>query len=153
MSTTGVAGRVLPTAEKIAAELALEIWDIEYKKEGADYYLRVFIDREGGVDLDACEAFSRRFSDALDELNPIADAYILEVSSAGLDRELKRPADFERFLGSTAEVHTFAAIDGSKQFVGTLAAYRDGEIVLQEGETERVFPKDSWSCCRLYPEF
>ena len=110
---------------QIAADLALpfvekagcSLWDVEYVKEAGCYFLRVYIDKEGGVSINDCEAVSRPLSDALDESDPIEDSYVLEVSSAGADRVLKKPEHFNQFLGDEVEVKFYKAIDGRKSCV------------------------------------
>lgn len=141
-------------AEPIAQQIGCEVLDAEYKKEGSDYYLRVYLDREdGGVDLDACEYVSRRLETELDRLDPIKDAYYLEVCSPGLDRPLKRDKDFERFLGSDVEVKFFAPRDGKKEFEGVLAGYKDGVVTLEIGKECIQFPKTDAAYIRLAVKF
>ena len=112
------AERVWDMAEPLARELGLSIWDVQFGKEGADWYLRVFIDKEGGVSIDDCEAVSRPVSDLLDEADPIEGSYTLEVSSAGADRALKKPEHFEKFRGEEVEVKLYRPREGRKEFVG-----------------------------------
>ena len=107
-------------AGPIAAENGCTLWDVEYVKEAGDWYLRVYIDKEGGVSIQDCEAVSRPLSDALDEADPIEGSYILEVSSAGADRALKKPEHFRRFLGSQVDVKLYRAREGRKELTGTL---------------------------------
>ena len=124
-----VAQRVWDLALPLAREQGLELWDVEYRKEAGQWYLRVYIDRVGGnVGIDDCEAFSRAFDPVLDAEDPIEGSYIFEVSSAGAERELKRPSDFARFLGSAVEVKLYQARDGRKQFTGTLTGYENGDV-------------------------
>lgn len=114
-------------AEDIAVGLGYEIADVEYKKEGSDYFLRVFIDKEEGyIGIDDCEQVSKLLSDKLDEEDPIPEAYFLEVCSPGLDRKLKRDKDFMRFLGRDVDVKLFTAKNGVKEFCGVLEAYDNG---------------------------
>lgn len=141
-------------AEPIAKQIGCEVIEAEYKKEGSDYFLRVYLDREdGGVDLDACEYVSRRLEAELDRLDPIKDAYYLEVCSPGLDRPLKRDKDFERFLGSAVEVKFFAAHDGKKELEGTLAGYADGMVTVECGSETITFPKSEAAYVRLAVQF
>ncbi|MBR4030689.1 MAG: ribosome maturation factor RimP [Clostridia bacterium] len=124
-------------AEPIAKEIGLEIYDVEFKKEGPDYYLRVYIDHyERGISIDDCEAVSRPLSDALDEEDPISEGYYLEVSSPGLERQLKRQVDFDRFKGSKVNVKLFKAVDGSKQITGTLVSRNEECLELQTENNE-----------------
>ncbi|GLG00600.1 ribosome maturation factor RimP [Alicyclobacillus hesperidum subsp. aegles] len=113
---------VLPIVEKEQVELV----DVEFKKEGANWYLRVFIDKPGGVDIDDCSRVSEQLSEQLDIVDPIPESYFLEVSSPGAERPLKKPADFERAIGEHVYVSLYEPIDGSKSFEGTLLSY-DGE--------------------------
>ena len=121
---------VTALAAPIAAELGLELWDVEYVREAGQWFLRVYIDKDGGVSISDCEALSRALDPVLDEADPIPDSYVFEVSSAGAERELKRPGDFERFMGSSVEVRLYKPVDGSKSFVGTLSGYSGGNVSL-----------------------
>lgn len=119
-------------AEPIANENGVEIYDVEFKKEGPDYFLRVFIDKsDGGISLDDCEAVSRPLSDALDEADPISEGYYLEVSSPGLERQLKRQKDFDRFKGEAVSVKLFAAVNGTKQLTGILKDRNENTSTLE----------------------
>ena len=109
------------------------LWDVEYVKEAGTWFLRVFIDKEGGVSINDCEAVSRPLSDNLDEVDPIEGAYVLEVGSAGADRVLKKPEHFEAFLGSEVEVRLYRAREGKKEFVGVLQQYDNGDVQLEGG--------------------
>ena len=109
-------------AEPVIAEQGCTLWDVEYVKEAGTWYLRVLIDKEGGVDILDCEAISRKLSDLLDEADPIEGSYTLEVGSAGAERALKRPADFQRYLNSPVLVKLYKPVDGRKEFPGTLTA-------------------------------
>ena len=100
------------------AEQGCTLWDVEYVREAGTWYLRVLLDKEGGVDILDCEAVSRKLSDLLDELDPIEDSYTLEVGSAGAERALKRPSDFARFLGSPVLVKLYRNLDGRKAYPG-----------------------------------
>jgi ribosome maturation factor RimP len=113
-------------AQPIAAEVGVELVDVEYKKEGANWYLRVFIDKEGGVDIDDCTRVSERLSERLDEVDPIPSSYFLEVSSPGAERPLKKPSDFERAVGQFVHVSLYEPWQGQKVFEGELTEY-DGE--------------------------
>ncbi len=120
-------------AQPLAREQGCSLWDVEYVKEAGTWILRVYIDKQGGVSIQDCEAVSRPLSDLLDEADPIEGSYTLEVSSAGVDRVLKKPAHFAAFLGSPVEVRLYRARDGKKEFVGDLAAYQDGDVLLEGG--------------------
>ena len=129
------------------------LWDVEYVREAGTWFLRVYIDKEGGVSIDDCEAVSRPLSDALDEADPIEGSYTLEVSSAGADRPLRRPEHFNAFLGSEVEVRLYRPAEGRKDHVGILRAYRDGDVTIESGGTERCFPKKDVAQVRLYVRF
>ena len=140
------------TAELAApaiAEAGCTLWDVEYVKEAGEWFLRVYIDREGGVDIDCCEAVSRPLSDALDEADPIQGSYTFEVSSAGLDRALKKPEHFARCMGRKVDVKLYRPINGRKEAAGTLTAYEDGSVTVDGVRFEK---KDA-AQVRLHVEF
>lgn len=143
---------VYELALPIVEEAGLELWDVEYVTEAGQRYLRVYLDGPDGVDLDACERVSRTLDPVLDEKDPIPDSYIFEVGSAGCERQLKRPSDFERFLGSTVEVSLYSAADGAKRWIGTLLGYEDGDVTI-EADGERRFTKKQIAGVRLHVEF
>ena len=145
---------VLALAQPVVEAEGCEIWDVEYVKEAGAWYLRVYIDKAGGVSIDDCEAVSRPLSDALDEADPIEGSYTLEVSSAGAERPLKRPSDFERFLGSPVLVKTYKPKDGRKEFAGVLSGYDNGAVLLDMGGAEPLrFEKPELALVRLRVEF
>ena len=127
---------VAALAAPLARELGLELWDVEYVREAGQWFLRVYIDRDGGVGIDDCEALSKALDPFLDEADPIPDSYIFEVSSAGAERELKRPGDFVKFMGSTVEVRLYKALDGHKSLVGTLVGRTDDSLTIRAGDME-----------------
>ena len=139
----------------VLAEHNFELWDVEYVKEAGTWYLRVLIDKEGGVDILDCEAISRKLSDLLDEADPIEGSYTLEVGSAGAERALKRPADFQRYLNSPVLVKLYKPVDGRKEFPGTLTAYNeaDGSLTVDLNGTAYTFGKKDVALCRLRVEF
>ena len=116
-----------------------ELVDVEYVKEGGNWYLRAYIDKPGGITVDDCEVVSRAFSDILDEKDYIEDAYIFEVSSPGLGRPLKKEKDFARSIGKEVEIRTYRAIDKQKEFVGILKEYDAGTVTIEyeDEETQR----------------
>ena len=117
---------VFEIAERIAEPMGFEIVEVEYKKEGSEYFLRVYIDRDDGyISIDDCESVSRKLSDALDKNDPVDGQYYLEVCSPGIDRILKRDKDFIRFIGSDVDVKLYAAADGIKEFTGKLIGYEN----------------------------
>lgn len=142
--------KVSEIARPIVEEEGCTLWDVEYVREAGTWYLRVFIDKDGGVSIDDCERVSRRLDPILDEEDPIPDSYVFEVGSAGADRELKRPGDFEQFMGSEIEVKLFRPVGGSKHYTGTLAAYENGTVSLAQRETILNFTKDQIAQVRLY---
>lgn len=123
---------MLPILEPIIAEKGLELIDLEFVKEGVNWYLRVYIDKDGGVNIDDCEAVSRALEVKLDEKDPIEQAYILEVSSPGIDRPLKKDADFVKYQGEIIDVKLYKAQDGSKQYQGRLLGLEDGVLSIEE---------------------
>ena len=131
-----------------------ELVDVEYVKEAGNWYLRIYIDKEGGIDINDCELVSRAFSDILDKEDPIEDAYILEVSSPGLGRPLKKDKDFQRNLGEEVEVRTYKPIDKQKEFVGLLDAWDKESVTLQmeNGETMTISRSDI-ALIRQYIDF
>ncbi len=137
------------------AEAGCTLWDVEYVKEGGTWYLRVLLDKDGGVDILDCEAVSRKLSDLLDEADPIDNSYTLEVGSAGAERALKRPGDFEKFLGSPVLVKLYRPRDGRKEFPGVLRRYDPdtGAVTVALGEEEMTFSKQETALVRLRVEF
>ena len=126
-------------ARPIAEELGLRIWDIRYLKEGSQWFLRIFIDKDGGVDINDCERMSRALDEPLDEADPIAGEYILEVSSPGIERELIRPEHFEEFIGADIMVKMIRPIEGiGKEFKGVLDGYEDGEVTISDHSGENT---------------
>ena len=130
-----------------------ELWDVEYVREAGSWFLRLYIDKPGGVDILDCETVSRIVSDLLDEADPIEGSYTFEVSSAGAERPLKRPGDFARFLGSPVLVKLYKARDGRKEFLGHLAGYQNGDITITMNGEDITFSKDEVALCRLRIEF
>ena len=140
-------------AEPIVQEQGCSLWDVEYVREAGQWFLRVYIDKEGGVSIQDCEAVSRPLSDALDEADPIEGSYVLEVSSAGADRPLKRPEHFRQFLGAQVEVRLYRALEGRKEYVGILACYEAGDVTLQTEMGTQTFLKQDVAQVRLYVTF
>lgn len=136
-------------AEPIAAEAGVEIWDVEYIKEAGDWFLRVYIDKDGGISINDCETVSRALDPILDEKDPIPDSYIFEVSSAGAERALKRPSDFEKFIGSYIAVKLYSPKNGKKEYLGYLAGYEDGNVTVKSGDEEVTFEKKEVAGVRL----
>lgn len=149
--------KITETVEKLAKPVVesegCSLWDVEYVKEAGTYYLRVYVDKEGGVDIDDCERISRALDPILDEADPIPDSYVFEVGSAGIERELKRPSDFELFMGNEVEVKTYAPVNGSKSFVGKLSGYEDGNVTLELGANPVLIEKKNVSQVKLHVNF
>lgn len=133
----------------IAEKNGVEIYDVEYVKEGSDWYLRAYIDKPEGVTINDCETVSRALSDALDVEDFIEDAYILEVSSPGLGRTLKKDRHLEKSLGAEVEIRTYKPIDKQKEFSGVLKAYDAETVTIEEDGKERVFNRKETALIRL----
>lgn len=134
--------KIRSMVEPLVAEKGLELFDVEYVKEGAHWYLRLFIDKDGGIDMDDCTAVSHVVSEMLDEKNPIPQAYMLEVSSPGLERPLKKVEDFVRFQGSLVTVLTTAKFMGYEKFTGNLVGLVNDEIVLEHNDERVSIPRN-----------
>ena len=145
-----ITDKVWSMAEPIAAKNGCEVWDVEYVKEAGQWFLRLYIDKEGGVFINDCEAISRELDKLLDEADPIPESYVFEVSSAGAERQLKRQSDFERFMGSKAEVKLYRPVDGAKSFIGTLKGYDNGDVTLETAAGEQRFEKKQVASVRLH---
>ena len=148
-----VTDTVTALAAPIVEEAGCSLWDVEYVKEAGTWFLRVYIDKEGGVSIDDCEAVSRPLSDRLDEADPIEGSYTFEVSSAGADRVLKKPEHFAQFRGQEVEVKLYRPREGRKEFVGLLQSWEDGNVTLDAGGTPIHFEKKEIALVRLYPRF
>ena len=141
---------LLPLVE----EYGFELVDVEYVKEGGTWYLRTYIDKEGGISIDDCEKVSRRLSDILDEKDYIDDTYIMEVSSPGLGRPLKKEKDFKRSLGKEVDIRTYRMIDKQKEFTGILKDYDKDTVTIElDDETLKTFEKGDIALIRLAFDF
>lgn len=144
-------------AEPIVREAGVELVDVEYKKEGANWYLRVFIDKPEGIDIDDCSRVSEQLSDRLDEVDPIPNAYFLEVSSPGAERPLKKPSDFERAVGEFVHISLYEPLNGKKSFEGILLEYSEESLTLSynaKGVMKNVqIPTEKIAAARLAVEF
>ena len=149
--TDTVAALAAPVVEAAGCTL----WDVEYVKEAGQWFLRLYIDKEGGISIEDCEAVSRPMSDLLDEADPIDGSYTLEVGSAGAERALKRPSDFQRYIGSPVLVKLYRNLDGRKEFAGHLTAYDEatGAVTITVGAQEMTFEKKDVALVRLRVEF
>ena len=140
-------------AQPIIEEKGCKLWDVEYVREGSERFLRVYIDKEGGVNIDDCEAVARAIDPILDEKDPIAESYTFEVSSAGLERPLKRASDFEQFMGSAVLVKLYRPRNGLKEIPGILRGYEDGKVTVEAGKETITFEKSEVALVRLRVEF
>lgn len=140
-------------ARPIVEAHGCELWDVEYIREGSDYFLRLYLDKEGGVNIDDCEAVSRAVDPILDEKDPIPGSYHFEVCSAGLERVLKRPSDFQRFLGSPITVKLYRPRNGLKEIPCVLKAYDQGKLTVEAGKETITFEKSEVAQVRLRVEF
>lgn len=137
----------------IVQTYGVEIYDVEYVKEGSDYYLRAYIDKPDGVNIIDCENVSRALSDALDKEDFIPDAYILEVSSPGLGRTLKKDKHLQKSIGQEVEIKLFKAIDKCKEFNGVLESFDAENLTIAEGDTTRTFARADIALIRLALDF
>lgn len=137
--------RVEGVIKPIADEMGYDIWNIQFAKEGSDWYLRIFIDKDGGIDMNDCVDFTHAISKPLDEADPISQSYMMEVSSPGVERELVKDEHFEKYIGSPVMMRTIRAIDGVRDFNGRLVKYENKEITveLQDGATITVNKKET----------
>lgn len=144
--------KVRELCEPIVKDFGLSLWDVRYEKEGADWYLRIFIDKEDGVDITDCEKVSRAINTPLDELDPIENAYCLEVCSPGIERELVRDEHFMQFIGADIMVRMRRPIEGiGKDFCGVLRGYDDGMVTIADhsGENEVTINKKDAAWIKL----
>ncbi len=148
-----ITDQVADFARPIVEQHGCSLWDVEYVREGSDYILRLCIDKEGGVDIADCEAISRAVDPILDERDPIPGSYQFEVCSAGLERALKRPEDFQRFLGSPITVKLYRPHNGLKEIPAVLRSYEDGKLTVEAGKETITFEKSQVALVRLRVEF
>ena len=144
---------VAQLAKPVVEANGCSLWDVEYVREGSEYFLRLYLDKEGGVDINDCERISRAMDPILDEKDPIPTSYHFEVCSAGLERALKRPSDFERFLGSAVTVKLYRPRNGLKEIPCVLTGYEDGRITVTAGKETITFEKSEVALVRLRVEF
>lgn len=142
---SGVADRVREIAKPVADSLGLYLWDVEYVKEGADMYLRITVDKDGGLTIDDCEKFHRAVEPLIDEDDPIEGAYYLECSSPGVERTLTRDEHFELSRGAEVEVRLFAPVDGKKVFTGTLTSGGADGVVIECADGTKTFERSAVS--------
>ena len=132
-------------AEPIAKDLGLPLWDVRFEKEGADWFLRVFIDKDGGISIDDCVDMSHALDKPLDEADPIEQSYCLEVCSPGLERSLKRDSHFEKSIGKPVQVKLIRPLDGTREFKGRLESYDNGifELLTEDGTKLAINKKET----------
>ena len=145
-----ITDKVTELAKPMVEEEGCSLWDVEYVREAGNWFLRIFIDKDGGVGIDDCERISRRLDPILDKADPIPDSYVFEVGSAGAERELKRPGDFEQFMGSEVEVRLYQPVNGCKVYVGVLAGYDNGRVTVTAGKNEVSFDKSQIALVKLH---
>ena len=145
-----ITDKVTELAKPVVEEEGCSLWDVEYVREAGSWVLRIFIDKDGGVGIDDCERISRRLDPILDEADPIPDSYVFEVGSAGAERELKRPGDFEQFMGSEVEVRLYQPVNGCKVYVGALSGYDNGRVTVTAGKNEVSFDKSQIALVKLH---
>ncbi len=146
-------GIVTDLVQPIVDELGLQLWDVRFEKEGSIWYLRVFLDKEEGVNIDDCENVSRKLSPILDEVDPIPQSYTLEVSSPGIGRDLRRPQHFEAFMGADIHVRLIRPVEGERDFIGRLTGFGDGKItLLLDEDLEMTVGMDETAFVRLQEE-
>ncbi|MBQ9979926.1 MAG: ribosome maturation factor RimP [Oscillospiraceae bacterium] len=145
--------RVAQFAAPLVEECGCTLWDVEFVREGGQWFLRLLIDKEGGVSINDCEAVSRKVDPVLDEEDPIEQSYTFEVWSAGIERPLKRPSDFEKFMGSPITAKLYKAVNGQKEINGTLTGYDNGDVTITAGDETVELKKGDYSLIRLRAEF
>ena len=140
-------------AQPIVEGFGCKLWDVEYVREGSERFLRLYIDKDGGVDIDDCEKIHRAVDPVLDEKDPIAESYHFEVCSAGLERALKRPGDFQQFMGSPITVKLYRPRNGLKEIPAVLRGYEEGKLTVEAGKETITFSKSEVALVRLRVEF
>ncbi|MBB3125922.1 ribosome maturation factor RimP [Paenibacillus rhizosphaerae] len=149
MSTPKIKGIVEQMVQPYLDEHNFELVDIEYVKEGSNYFLRVFVDKEGGIDIDDCGMISEYLSHKLDENDPIPEAYFLEVSSPGAERPLKKKEDLAKAVGKDIFVTVYEQVEGQKEFEGRLLSFEDDVLVISAGKKEYSIPYAKVASARL----
>ena len=145
--------QVASFAQPIVEANGCSLWDVEYVREGSERFLRLYIDKECGVNINDCEAIARAVDPILDEKDPIPESYHFEVCSAGLERPLKRPGDFEKFMGSPILVKLYRPRNGLKEIPGILRGYEEGKVTVEAGKETITFEKSEVALVRLRVEF
>ena len=144
-----VTERIRSLAQPVVEEHGCTLWDVEYVREGGEWFLRLYIDKDGGVNINDCEAISRAIDPILDEKDPIEGSYRFEVCSAGLERVLKRPSDFQQFLGADVLVKLYRPVDGVKEFPSVLRGYDNGDITVDYAGKSITFTRSQVALVRL----
>ena len=140
-------------AQPVVEQFGCSLWDVEYVREGSERFLRLYIDKDGGVDIEDCEKIHRAVDPILDEKDPIAESYHFEVCSAGIERPLKRPSDFVRFMDSPILVKLYRPRNGLKEIPGILRGYEEGRVTVEAGKETITFEKSEVALVRLRVEF
>ena len=148
-----ITDQVTEFAKPIVEANGCKLWDVEYVREGSERYLRLYIDKDGGVDINDCEKVHRAVDPVLDEKDPISESYHFEVCSAGLERALKRPSDFAQFMDSPILVKLYRPRNGLKEIPGTLRGYEEGRVTVEAGKETITFEKSEVALVRLRVEF
>ncbi|MUT66394.1 ribosome maturation factor RimP [Paenibacillus sp. NEAU-GSW1] len=149
MSTSRIKSVVEEMVTPFLSSNGFELVDIEYVKEGSNFFLRVFVDKEGGIDIDECGRISEYLSEQLDKNDPVSDAYFLEVSSPGAERPLKKPEDVRKAVGKHVYITTYEPIDGSKEFEGQLLSFDGEQVQVKVGKKEHAIPYAKVASARL----
>ncbi len=153
MRTKQITELVAEMIEPFLAQHSFELVDVEYLKEGSNWYLRVYVDKENGIDVEDCGLVSQFLSEKLDEKDPIVNAYFLEVSSPGAERPLKKPDDFNKAISQHVFIATYEPIDGLKEFEGTLKTYDEQSLSVQVGKKLHAIPLEKIALARLAIQF
>ncbi|WP_322903978.1 ribosome maturation factor RimP [Paenibacillus campi] len=149
MSTPKIKATVEEMVQPFLEEHGFELVDVEYVKEGKNWFLRVFVDKEGGIDIDDCGRVSEYMSEQLDKHDPIKDPYFLEVSSPGAERPLKKEADVQKAVGKDVFVTTYEPVDGAKEFEGRLLSFEADELLIEAGKKRYTVPYAKVASARL----
>jgi len=152
MRMSKVTEKVAALAEPIVKENGCRLWDVEFVREAGTWFLRVYIDRDGGVSIDDCERISRALDPILDREDPIPQSYTFEVSSAGCERRLRRPSDFEQFIGAPVKLSFYEPQEGSRSLLGVLEGYEDGTVRVRVGNDVKEFTEKQLAQVNLHEE-
>lgn len=154
MSKKNTAAEISELIRPTVEQFGLELWDVRFEKEGSSWFLRVFIDKEGGVDINDCENVSRAIDPILDEADPIDSSYCLEVSSPGIERELVKPEHFQKFIGELVHVRFIRPVENERDFVGELLSFENGNCSIKlDDDLEMNFSLNETSFVKLYYDF